>query len=87
MTALKTDGVDIQFTSPTSFEIIDTSPDDFMNFQITDTNLFVVGAGVGPIPEVSTLLLLSTGLAGFLGCSWRRRRHQARATGTVVGTG
>ena len=76
---LEDDGVDVAATSPTSFEIVDTTPNAYLDFQITDTNLDVAGAGMAPIPEPSTFPLLGFGLLSFLGYGRRRRAQECAA--------
>jgi hypothetical protein len=74
-TELQGEGLDILRTAPTMFQITDRTPNAFIEFQVTDLNLPVQGAGgVSFVPEPSALVLGGIGALVGLGCWWRRRR-------------
>jgi hypothetical protein len=85
-TELQGEGLDILRTAPTMFQITDRSPNAFIEFQVTDLNLPVQGAGgVSVVPEPSALVLGEISALVGLGC-WSRRRRLLRIAGQAAGS-
>jgi hypothetical protein len=72
---LKDEHVDIRMISTTSFQIIDLTPNAFIQFQVTDINLPVTGASASVIPEPASLTLGSIAAVIGLICWWCRRKQ------------
>ncbi len=65
--------LDLYRTGLTSFGAANRNPGAFMEFQITDTQVFVSGAGATAIPEPATLTMAGIGMLGLLGFGGARR--------------
>ncbi len=77
---LKNDGVDISSISTTSFQLMDTSVNGFMRFQITDNNLNYSFDGISAqsnvVPEPLTIFGAGTAI-GF-GTGFKRKLAKAK---------
>jgi hypothetical protein len=78
---LETQDVPFTPTSPTSYSLDEFGDAPFISFQVTDSNLFVQGAGANILPEIpepTSLTLFTTGLGAFSTILIIRRRRLLR---------
>ncbi len=71
VTALLIEGVALNRTGLTSFNIMEAGSDTFATFQTSDMNL-PEEAQAQAIPEPASWLLMAPGLIGLVGYGWRR---------------
>jgi len=73
------DGVSLTRLSPTAFEILHSDELSFLSYEMTDTSLFVSGAGARAVPEpgTATLLILSIFLLGLSKVGLRSRSQRS----------